>query len=557
MRRLRSILNNSHRQLQETTILIIGDLGRHPQIDIGEICEALLFQLGSPSTPIRSLAYCELRELATHREKTPWNLLSPHFDRLSVFLAGCLVNRPDTVSEAMHLLGTNRQTFFSSTTGHTVPALVVATNREALEQVAAVLKGTLGGLLLDNMAQILARVFLSTHDTDKALQFFLALLRQLIRSDVTASSVMTSCNVPFVVALIIELGDIDPIVSRSATTALLRAQRAQNGDILGADLGTFLKPHMLGVISQLNETLHDVQGKKSVEFKQKVIRSLGSLIDTVGDSMSSFSPQIMASLQSTLGIKELREETLRTWRRFVKTLRYADVGPFVGRTTAALVNNWKILSEPEKRIAKDIIDEIAGNNTHLQNFIDEVVGMDGIPELAKARTQLLTYRESWSVKLRLEKVLDRTRSKNIAVATTSMAELRDLLLVANPKQREDLNKLILGFDEIVPKIISNLLLNVTRDGDCDDLRQITYQCFGIIGAIDPDRLTMAPEAVSMTLLTNFTREEETIDFALHLIRDLLVDAFRATNDTKHQNHLAYAIQELLSFCGFSQKPTSQ
>jgi len=76
---------------------------------------------------------------------------------------------------------------------------------------------------------------------------------------------------------------------------------------------------------------------------------------------------------------------------------------------------------------------------------------------------------------------------------------------------------------------------------------------GILGALDPDRFVAEPAASGMTIMSNFADQDESIDFAIHLIRDLLVDAFRATNDTKHQNHLAFAIQELLKFCGFTPK----
>lgn len=265
--------------------------------------------------------------------------------------------------------------------------------------------------------------------------------------------------------------------------------------------------------------------------------------------------QIMASLQSTLAITELREETLKTWRLFIKTLRFADVGPFVGRTSGALVANWAHFSDIERRLAVDILNDIADNRQHLSAYIDEVVSLDGIPELATASASLLAYRKTWDVRTHLGKLLERSDSKNVAVATTSMAELRKLLL----EKVDVLNQLTHGdtFDPIIARLMRSLLTAATRDGECDELRDHCYEALGILGALDPDRFVSLSEPAAMTIMSNFNDQEESIDFAIHLIRDLLVYAFRATNDTKHQNHLAFAIQELLKFCGFTPKILQQ
>ena len=93
--------------------------------------------------------------------------------------------------------------------------------------------------------------------------------------------------------MVVELGDEDKKVTETAVKALHRAHREFNKDKgQDADLGSFLKPHMLGIISQLNERLHDLQGKKSVEEKRKIIRSINQLIGRVGNTMASFSPQV-------------------------------------------------------------------------------------------------------------------------------------------------------------------------------------------------------------------------------------------------------------------------
>lgn len=55
----------------------------------------------------------------------------------------------------------------------------------------------------------------------------------------------------------------------------------------------------------------------------------------------------------------------------------------------------------------------------------------------------------------------------------------------------------------------------------------------------------------MVVINNFTDDAESQDFAVHLIKDVLVGAFRSTSDTQYQTSLAYTIQELMRFCNFT------
>ena len=59
-----------------------------------------------------------------------------------------------------------------------------------------------------------------------------------------------------------------------------------------SDLGLFLKTYMLGLISDINDMLQDVQGKKSVVAKKKILRSLGALVQQIGPMINHVSPQV-------------------------------------------------------------------------------------------------------------------------------------------------------------------------------------------------------------------------------------------------------------------------
>lgn len=61
------------------------------------------------------------------------------------------------------------------------------------------------------------------------------------------------------------------------------------------DLGEFLKTHMLGILSNMNDMLQDIPGKATVEAKQQILRSLGALVSNIGPSITSVAPQVIVS----------------------------------------------------------------------------------------------------------------------------------------------------------------------------------------------------------------------------------------------------------------------
>lgn len=69
---------------------------------------------------------------------------------------------------------------------------------------------------------------------------------------------------------------------------------------------------MLGVISEINDMLQDVQGKKSVDMKRRIIRSLGALVELIGHPIHNVSPQV--GFSCTLLIIYL--VLFRSWQHF-------------------------------------------------------------------------------------------------------------------------------------------------------------------------------------------------------------------------------------------------
>lgn len=288
-----ALLKESH-AIQETAVLLLGDLGRHANDkDLVDVLFMLIQQLGSKNISLRSVAYTQLVDIATYRHKQPYNLLSPYLDKLSVLLAESLVPHPEVVGATMDFIGYNRQAFFTleASRKNVIPALVLRRNRPALETLATILCQRVGAILIEEGPVILAKVFLTPQETDRALDFLILLVNESIvnsRSNATTIDKFVLLNiVNLIVTIAVELGDQDPAVQEMATQALTNVQQVVRAD---GDLGSFLKPHMLGILSNMGEML--LTPRSTVDHKRKILRSIGKLIELVGDSIASFSPQV-------------------------------------------------------------------------------------------------------------------------------------------------------------------------------------------------------------------------------------------------------------------------
>ena len=466
-------------------------------------------------------------------------------DRIAALVATKLCERSDFIANVMEFFDISRADFVRLQVCLPTIMSTLICNQQAKEinTVSGLVEQHVGGLLVEYSAWILARIF-RLKNPRPALDFLLECYRSA-SYPTTTKAVLTTCTVKMVNLLVQELGDRSEKVRKEAEEALTRA--AQVHDDTSAPVravATFLEPHTLGVVTTLNEDLHGATRKMTVEDKRRVIRALRKLIEMLGDDLAATSPQIIASLQSSLVMPGLGEETLVTWWTFIKTLRYHNTGPFIGRTTAAVVSNWYSFSDVEKDTAVILIKEIADNASNLRDHLDEVANMYGIEELKEVAKQLADARRTRTFAEQVETLLERTSSGNAAVATTALREFRTLLL-ANETEIAGMSRGD-SFDPLASKIMRGLML-ATQDSD-ETVRSLAYTCLGHVGSLDNDRMAKLPDIEPVIMMHNFNDLNESIRFAFNFIRNVLVDSYKITNDIKYQGHLAFAMQDLLSFC---------
>ncbi|KAI0254821.1 hypothetical protein BJV78DRAFT_1273863 [Lactifluus subvellereus] len=557
------LLGDARDPVKETVLITVGRVGRVTTANFLSVAiSCLISRLADPNPALKGIAYMQLMSLARFYGRTPYKLLDPYIGEIARYLIAHWSHQPALLLETCRLVSQEPSEFISGTLVHTLPLLFADRNKVVIDKIAQNLGFSPSTLFLDFSKDILTQVFLlpDQAQTDKALEFILELMPTPSGGSINAQTLARSCIVELLGTFVFMLGSEVPkkVQENQAMRALCRlegilpASKGRKKTPSPEGVGKFLKSHILGLISYLVDKLQGVQGRETMVSKQQTLRGLGALIKHVGSEISIVAPQIMATLQVMLGVPELSDATLDSWFIFFKTLDPRDTFAHAGPTSASLVSYWQSLSPHGRDVAGNILRYVVldiGNDVDADG-LDDVVDVSSIEALSDIQTRLYAMRRDWSVEDRLHRLLERVSSDSLTVTLQALKEVKSLL----NEQRNFFQCLASGdfFDSLIGRTLRILSSVAARDVDgMEDIRLIAFECIGAAGALDPDRLDFGTGDSRPIVLKDFAEEDESIHFAMHLIKDVLVSAFRSTSDMGYQTNLAYAIQEMLKFCRFN------
>ncbi|KAH9077054.1 hypothetical protein EDB83DRAFT_2504335 [Lactarius deliciosus] len=521
------LLRDARDPVKETVLITVGRVGRVTTSNFLSVAiSCLISRLADPNPALKGIAYMQ------------W----PH--------------QPALLLETCRLVSQEPAEFISGTLVHTLPFLFASCNNAVIERIAHIMGLFPSKLFLDFSKDILTQVFLLPEktQTDNALEFILQVMPTPSGGSINAQTLVRSCTSELLGTFVFLLGSEDPKKAMQALCKLeeiLPSSRGRKKAPSVGGIGRSLKANILGLISYLVDKLQGVQGRETMAAKQQTLRGFGALVTHVGPEISIVAPQIMATLQVTLAVRELSDVTLDSWFVFLKTLDPRDSLAHAGTTSASLASFWKSLSPHGRDVASSILRYLVldiGNSVD-PDCLHDVVDLSGIEALSDVQHRLRTIRGRWTVEDRLHRLLERVSSDSLTVTLQALKEIKSLL----DKQRDFFQSGTSGdsFNTLIGRTLRILSSVAGRDVDgIEDIRLIAFECIGAIGALDPDRLDLGMGDSRPIVLKDFTEEEESILFAMHLIRDVLVSAFRSTSDMGYQTNLAYAIQEMLKFCQF-------
>lgn len=259
-------------------------------------------------------------------------------------------------------------------------------------------------------------------------------------------------------------------------------------------------------------------------------------------------------MQSALEVDELRTVAIDAWSALVAALEPNDLGTILGQTFSLTVQYWLCFTEAGQKIALAMIKRLfTEKRSLLKGNADNIPELDiNHPEIRTYEKKLATWRHTTDVPEWLNQLALRCSHENAAVVVLALEELREYLrrheeFIHNEATNEKPHP-------VVPMLIRRLLdvtmaFKGTDDEDTKSrIERLCAECLGLIGAVDPDLVEARREKKEMVVLHNFARADESCEFVMFFLERIVVKAFLSATDTKAQGFLAWAAQELLSFC---------
>ncbi|RKO92350.1 hypothetical protein BDK51DRAFT_26198, partial [Blyttiomyces helicus] len=578
---LKVLIDSGKASAQDGVIAAAGSLGRIADDALLElVLYFLIEQLASKHELFRAFATEQASEqivkgIAKHRRKTPLELMTPFLQPLSLYLIGRMKSSPLQISTLVAILNISEKEFYSLALPYILPHLVLDENALVMEDVARTLDRTMTEMIIDEGGHILAHLFMQDkREIDGALMYFHKTASEGAQGTITISDLLGSVRLLLLTNLAVELGDAAAVRREKAVSALnmVKTKLQDKDKQAPSNLSSFLRPYVLGILSHFNKNVVDHARRKTVADKIKIVRSLGQLILLVGPGVSEFTSQIMAMLQTMLEIRVLRSPAIDSWTAFLRTLRPVAIGPILSQVAVILTASHASFTKDETSRVRAIFEHLyIQNGPALASSLSVLCLLPSVPDFAhlneavkKAKAAAVAKEAAGSPgSLRTRDPMDDigellagAAHDNVAVCRRALVELRHTL----EENRDALRASVLSesVDPTVNDAVRVLLETCRRfKGTGMDIQLLCCECLGILGAVDPDRLDVVVCSADAAAATangaggDLSSFDGVVDFACMLIERQLAPAFRSAHNTKMQDHLAFAIQELLRFCGFT------
>ena len=232
-----------------------------------------------------------------------------------------------------------------------------------------------------------------------------------------------------------------------------------------------------------------------------------------------------------------------------------EVGPLVEPTFSIIAHHWLFFNEEVQVQAHDMISMLLKAYPGLiRDTASTIPSLTGIPLMSKFEEEIGKIRDQMDVKPHFQAFTQRCNNENTVVVIRALVELEVYLkehqgFIHEAAVREQP-------DPIVSQLVRSILDSCIRFKEPNsDVPALAAKCLGLIGCLDSTRVEATLEQRDMLVLSNFTKADETKEFIIFFIREILVKVFLSTTNPRAQGFLAYAMQELLIFAEFDKSVT--
>jgi serine/threonine-protein kinase ATR len=225
-----------------------------------------------------------------------------------------------------------------------------------------------------------------------------------------------------------------------------------------------------------------------------------------------------------------------------------DVGVLLDTTFFIISHYWPTFNEATQQMAEALLAFLLKNHPAiLESKVDQLPSLGHLDRLAALDAELDKLRKPLDNRDALGIFALRLSHEHSGVVLQALRELSSYL-----KTNQDYlqaSALSAQPDTVVADLLRALLDCAAKyNGVQVDIACLTAECLGLVGCIDSNRIESVREHRSFVAHSNFAETEETTDFVLFVLEEVLVKSFLSVADTKLQGFLSYAMQELLERC---------
>jgi serine/threonine-protein kinase ATR len=232
----------------------------------------------------------------------------------------------------------------------------------------------------------------------------------------------------------------------------------------------------------------------------------------------------------------------------LRNLEDEDVELMIESTFSTIIQRWESFDVGTRTRAETILKYLINERGRLvRNAIVNLPSLSQFPELADVEAQLNTHRTPTNPGNAFQIFSRRISHENSGVVLQALVELKAYL-----KLQQSFLQASAVSDQ--PDLVIGLLVRAVLDAcmkfsqSHPNIAQLSAECIGLIGCLDPNRVESIREQREMVVVSNFDDPTETRDFILFLLEEIIVKAFVSATDTGVQGFLSYVMQQLLVIC---------
>lgn len=252
---------------------------------------------------------------------------------------------------------------------------------------------------------------------------------------------------------------------------------------------------------------------------------------------------------SALSFDELRAASFSCWAAMLVYMD-EDVEVLLETTFFIIRHYWQSFDPASRQKARDMLSFLLENQERiLREMIHKLPSLGNIPDFVDLERKLNSLRQPLDNRTAFMLFAERLKHENSGVVLQALSELSGYL-----KQNQgylQASAISEQPDSVVTILVRALLdCSSTYSGLQTDVARACTECIGLVGCLDSNRIETIRENRQFVVLNNFDDAEETTDFVLFLLEEVLVKSFLSATDTNFQGFLSFAMQELLERCNF-------